>query len=173
MLDFIRKHWKVLALSALALAAVVGVVFFPPALVAGGIIALASSPVLAVFGSAAAAVATGVVAATAAAAVFAAGALVNGIVKAGGWLFNKVCGKSAPDESESEDDYDGTLSSTAVAAKGLGVGARRERLDAVADEDEIHVQHVSPLYAPKLCPVVARRDQQEELDASPLALAAR
>ncbi|WP_133128072.1 hypothetical protein [Legionella nagasakiensis] len=175
MLNFLRKHWKMLALSALALAAAAAVVFFPPALVAGGIIALASSPVFAVFGSAAAAVATGVVAAAAAAAVFAAGALANGVVKAASWIASKFSRSSHPaandDALSAESDDEAELVDSPSRTATL-LGAARARFDAVADEEEAFddAHHASPLQAPRLRPVPPVEDVRRELDASPLTL---
>ena len=80
MLDFLRKNWKMLLLSSIALFLAGVCIFAPPTAIAAGIIGLASSPVFAIFGSYAANAATASVALGVAAATFVAGALVNATV---------------------------------------------------------------------------------------------
>src|SRR5436190_1851696 len=102
MLDFLKRHWFILALTAAALAAAAVTVFFPPAFLAALTISLASSAAFAALGTAAVPVAMTVVAVASAAAVYAVGGLLKGAASLFNWGYNKLFGPKKPANNAEE-----------------------------------------------------------------------
>jgi len=139
MLSFLRKHWFVLSLTALAIAAAAVVVFFPPAMVAAATIGLASSAAFAALGSFAVPAAIATVATSAAAAVYAAGGLLYGLGSLCGWALSKCFGKKVDAtkdvKSELADDIDAddALETSSHSKMGAEFQAQGPSHDEVAE----------------------------------------
>lgn len=105
MLEFLKKHWFILALTAAALAAAAVAIFFPPAILAALTISLASSAAFAALGTFAVPVAVTIVAVASAATVYAVGGLLKGAASLFSWGYNKLFGPKNPEQNEDVELY--------------------------------------------------------------------
>lgn len=143
MFEFWQRYWKTITLTTAALATAALCIFAPPALIAAGIFALATSAPLSVLGATAATViATGVVASVAAAVIVGAGALMGSVPglfsRLGGWLFNT-------DRNTEEEDDDNELVENSVGNPAAS-------------------QAASPSASPLITPSDADADDEDEED---------
>ena len=150
MLDFFKKHWFILSLTALALAAAAITVFFPPAILVAATLALASAPAFAFLGTFAVAAAITTTAVVAAASVYAVGAIGYGLFKAFESVRDYIKSKSAKsslgdDSSKLVNTEEDVIESAAKLAK---LGTKKTE-GLVAENEDILVDvkghHASPL----------------------------
>ncbi len=135
MLSFLRKHWFVLSLTALAIAAAAVVVFFPPAIIATATLNLASSAAFAALGSFAMPAAMATVATTATAAVYAAGGVLYGIGNLCGWAISKCFGKKADAAKGAKADLPEDEDKLSIASSHSRMGADFQIQDYAEDND--------------------------------------
>jgi hypothetical protein len=135
MIKFLKNNWKKLTVAGFATTAAALCIFYPPAFISAGIIALSSSPFFSVFGGYAAAAATGFVAAASAAITFLAATVIETGLKYAGRLFNfcmdkfsasSAVKKGARKSGAAPDSADMQLDGGPRAMGAMG-GDRKER----------------------------------------------
>ncbi len=139
MLEFFKRHWFILALTAAALAAAAVAVFFPPVWLAALTISLASSSAFAALGAAAVPVAIATVAVASATAVYVAGAVLKGAASLFNWAFHKMFGPKNP-----AADTDTNLELTGNDAEDVQADhAQLDRSATAMQSPATQVEHVA------------------------------
>lgn len=103
-MGFLKRHWKILLITAAAIAAALVVIFCPPAALGFLMIGLASAPAFAGLGAGAIIAVTALTAAGAAAATYIAGGLLVGLSKFVGWMVDKFRPKHIPGAGDEPGD---------------------------------------------------------------------